>query len=63
MVQAASRYFSKGFDLCKKQVLHLHPELDIQGMEIDDEQAWEEKKKEKEKEKEKGNQDNNPLSP
>ena len=68
-VQATSKYFGKGFDLCKKQVLRLHPELDIQDMEIDDELAWEEyegedkKEKDKDKDKEEGDQDNKPLSP
>ncbi|GFZ20945.1 hypothetical protein Acr_29g0001070 [Actinidia rufa] len=35
--QAASRYYGEGFDLCKKQIGHFHPELDIEDMEIDDE--------------------------
>ncbi|GFS30019.1 hypothetical protein Acr_00g0009710 [Actinidia rufa] len=53
--------------LAKKSAIkeRLHPELDIQDMEIDDELAREEDKdedeKEEEKEEEEGNQDNNPI--
>ena len=61
VVQATSKYFDEGFDQCKKHVLRLHPELDIQDMEIDDELAQEED--EGEEEKEEGDQDNNPISP
>ena len=57
MEQPASRYFGEGFDLCKKQIGRLHPEIDIQDMEIDHELAQEEE------DEEKGNQDNIPLSP
>ena len=30
----ASLYFGKGFDLCKKQIGILHPNLDIQDLQI-----------------------------
>ena len=63
MEQVASRYFGKGFDLCKKQVGRFHPELDIQGKEIDDELAQEEEEGEEEKNEEEGDQDTNPFSP
>ena len=72
MVQVAYKYFGKGFDLCKKQTGLLHPELDIQGLEIDyklaleedeSEDEKEEEEKEKEREGEKGEQDNSPISP
>ncbi|GFZ21595.1 hypothetical protein Acr_29g0007570 [Actinidia rufa] len=53
---AASRYFGEGFDLCKKQVGHLHPELNIQDLEIDDKLA-----KEGQEDEEKG--DICPISP
>ena len=70
VVQATSKYFGEGFDLCKKQIGLLHPELDIQSLEIDDELAREEdesedKKVEEEKEDEReggtSEQDNNPF--
>ncbi|GFZ01026.1 hypothetical protein Acr_14g0006610 [Actinidia rufa] len=32
---AASSYFGEGFDLCKKQIGILHPNLDIQDLQID----------------------------
>ena len=72
MEQTAFRYFGKSFDLCKKHG-RLHPKLDIQDMEIDNELAREgdEGKDEKEEEKDEdedededeGYQDTNPLSP
>ena len=56
VVLAASKYFGEGFNLCNKQIRRLHPKLDIQDMEIDDELAKEEEGEEE------GNQDANPLS-
>ncbi|GFY82854.1 hypothetical protein Acr_02g0010940 [Actinidia rufa] len=38
----ASKYFCKGFDLCKGQIGRLHPDLDIQDMGIDTELLEEE---------------------
>ena len=68
--QTISLYYGKGFELCKKQVMRLHPELNIQDMKIDDKLAWKEEDGEDEKEegneekkKEEGEFDNNPLSP
>ena len=66
--QAASRYFGEGFNLCKKQIGHLHLELDMQDMEIDSELAREEEEGEEEeeneeKDEERGDQDTSPLSP
>ena len=70
VVQAASKYLGEEFDLCKKQIGLLYPELDIYGLKIDNELAREEdesedksEEKEEEREREKGEQDNNPLSP
>ncbi|GFZ21567.1 hypothetical protein Acr_29g0007290 [Actinidia rufa] len=31
---AASKFFDKGFDLCKKKIVRLYPELDIQDLQI-----------------------------
>ena len=35
MEQAAFKYFDEGFNLFKKQIKHLHSELDIQDLQID----------------------------
>ena len=62
--QATSKYFGEGFDLCKKQVGCLHPKIDIQDMEINEELAQEEDEgEEKKEEEEEGDQDTNPISP
>ncbi|GFZ15805.1 hypothetical protein Acr_25g0002140 [Actinidia rufa] len=65
--QAASKYFGKGFDLCKKQVGRLHPELDIHDLEIenelDKEREDDEEENDEEKDEEKGDQDTSTLSP
>ncbi|GFY96704.1 hypothetical protein Acr_11g0010250 [Actinidia rufa] len=52
----ASRYFGDGFDFCKRQIYHLHPELDIQGMKIGVDLFEEEKEEEKD-----GELDNSPA--
>ncbi|GFS37381.1 hypothetical protein Acr_00g0051650 [Actinidia rufa] len=60
---AASKFYGEGFDMCKKQIGRLHPELDIQGLQIDAELAKEEEEDEEgdeEKEwEEKGEMENN----
>ena len=43
--QVTSNYVGEGFDLCKKQIVHLHPELDIQNIQIDPELVEEENDK------------------
>ena len=51
----ASKYLGEGFDFCKRQIGHLYPNLDIQGMGIDAdmlEEEEEDKEKEKEEDKE-----------
>ena len=69
---AAFKYFGKGFDFCKRQLDHHHPNLgiDLDNMDIDcemleKEEAAEEKEGDKEKgeEQEKGEENTNPLSP
>ncbi|GFZ17082.1 hypothetical protein Acr_26g0003520 [Actinidia rufa] len=64
----ASKYFGKGFDFCKRQISHLHPDLDIHGMGIDTDLLEEEKEKENEEEneeekeeKKEGELDNSPT--
>ncbi|GFZ05189.1 hypothetical protein Acr_17g0007610 [Actinidia rufa] len=67
--QEASRYFGEGFDLCKKQINCLHPNLNIQDMGIDAELAEEEEEEEEkeehgekeEKSEEKGKPNNSPA--
>ncbi|GFY97721.1 hypothetical protein Acr_12g0002620 [Actinidia rufa] len=44
---AASTYFGKGFDLCKKQIGLLHPSLDIQDLQIDLDLVEEDEEEEK----------------
>ena len=67
---SASKYFGEGFNFCKRQIAHHHPELDIelQSISIDadlieDEKDEAEEKEEEEKEEdgEKGN--TSPISP
>ena len=58
VVQTTSKYFGKGFDLCKKQINRLHPKLDIQGLGIDNKLTCEEDKSEDEKEDEEKEGDN-----
>ena len=53
MEQATSKYFCEGFDLYKKKVDHLHPELGIQDLQIDPKLVDKEKEEEEEK-KDKG---------
>ncbi|GFS39317.1 hypothetical protein Acr_00g0062260 [Actinidia rufa] len=53
---ATSRFYGKGFDLCKLQIRRLHPDLNIQDLQIDvdlgkEEEGDEEEKGEKEEEK------------
>ena len=60
--QATSKYFGEGFDLCKREIVRLHLELDIQDLEIDDELAKEGEDEEEEKDEEKNDQDTIPLS-
>ncbi|XP_057464218.1 uncharacterized protein LOC130753999 [Actinidia eriantha] len=62
--QAASKYFGESFDLYKKQIGRLQPDLDIQDMGIDAELAEEEEEEEEKGEEgeEKGEIDNS-LSP
>ncbi|GFS43663.1 hypothetical protein Acr_00g0086280 [Actinidia rufa] len=59
----ASKYFGKGFDFCKRQIGHLHPDLDIQDMRIDTDLLEEEEDKEEEKEKEKEDREKGDTSP
>ncbi|GFS32283.1 hypothetical protein Acr_00g0021730 [Actinidia rufa] len=56
----AFRYFGEDFDFCKRQISHLHPDLNIQGMGINADLLEEEEKhgeKEGEKEEEQENED------
>ncbi|GFZ09196.1 hypothetical protein Acr_20g0010040 [Actinidia rufa] len=70
----ASKYFSEGFDFCKRQLRRHHPNLaiDLEGMGLDhdllaeeDEAVEEEKEKEEENEEDGGKDmgDANPLPP
>ncbi|GFZ16787.1 hypothetical protein Acr_26g0000570 [Actinidia rufa] len=45
--EVASKYFGKGFDLCKKQIGHLHSALDIQDLQIHPELVEEDEGEEK----------------
>ena len=45
--KTASSYFGEGFDLCKKQIGLLHPNLDIQDLQINPNLVEEDKDKEK----------------
>lgn len=63
-----SKYFGEGFDFCKRQISHLHPDLDIHGMRIDTdlleekkEEENEEEKEEEKEEKKEGELDNSPT--
>ena len=59
----ASSYFGEGFNLCKKQIGLLHPNLDIQDLQINPKLAEEDEEEKEEEKNEEGNLDNNPLSP
>ncbi|GFY85300.1 hypothetical protein Acr_04g0000380 [Actinidia rufa] len=62
--KATSKYFGEGFDLCKKQVRRLHPKLNIEDLEIDDELANKGKEEDGEEEKENEEKGNtSPISP
>ncbi|GFY87566.1 hypothetical protein Acr_05g0012050 [Actinidia rufa] len=43
----ASQFYGKGFDMCKKQIRCLHPELDIQDLQINTDLVEEEEEEEK----------------
>ena len=61
MKKVASKYFGKGFDLCKKQIGRLHPELDIQDLQINTDLVKEEEENKGEEEMgEDGELDDNP---
>ena len=47
MEWATSSYFGEGFELCKKQIGILHPNLDIQDLQIDPDLVDEDEKEEK----------------
>ena len=66
----AFKYFGEGLDFCKRQISHLHPDLDILEMKIDaqlleEKEKREEEKKEEEENKDKGEEkcDTSPISP
>ncbi|GFZ05153.1 hypothetical protein Acr_17g0007250 [Actinidia rufa] len=44
----ASQFYGKGFDMCKKQIRCLHPELDIQDLQINTDLVEEEEEEEEE---------------
>ena len=56
MEKATSSYFGESFDLCKKQIGLLHPNLDIQDLQIDPDLV------EEDVEEKKDELDTNPLS-
>ena len=45
--QATSKYFGEGFDLCKKKISILHPDLDILDIQIDPDLVDEDEEEEK----------------
>ena len=72
---AASKYFGEGFDFCKRQLAHHHPNLiiDLDDMDMDrdllekegdeSEEKEEDNQKGEEQEKVEKKRDTNPLSP